>query len=117
TITDILIVQDRLDGVRGQIEQIQGRLNALDDLADLATIDVTLTPVPLVAANGGSDGPKPVIDAFVDAWAWFTEASRYVLAGVAVLAVAAIFLALPAGIVLAVMLVVRRVRAPGTLST
>ncbi|MEX0781975.1 MAG: DUF4349 domain-containing protein [Dehalococcoidia bacterium] len=117
TITDILIVQDRLDGVRGQIEQIQGRLNALDDLADLATIDVTLTPVPPLAANGGSDGPKPVIDAFVDAWAWFTEASGYVLVGVAVVAVAAIFLALPAGIVLAVMLVVRRVRAPGTLST
>jgi uncharacterized membrane protein YhaH (DUF805 family) len=57
-----------------------------------------------------------VREAFVDAWSWFTEASRYVLAGVAALAVAAIFLALPAGLVLAVALIVRRLRAPGTLA-
>lgn len=115
TITDILTVQDRLDSVRGQVEQIQGRLNALDDLTDLATIDVTLMPVP-PAQVSGSDGPKGVGEAFVDAFAWFTEASRYVLSGLAVLAVAAIFLALPAGIVLAIALVVRRLR-PGTLTS
>jgi hypothetical protein len=115
TIQDILTVQDRLDSVRGQIEQIQGRLNALDDLTDLATIDVTLVPIP-PARVSGDDGPKGVREAFVDAWAWFTEASRYVLAGVAVLVVAAVFLSLPAGLVLAVTLVVRRLKAPGTLS-
>jgi hypothetical protein len=115
SITDILTVQDRLDGVRGQIEQIQGRLNALDDLTDRATIDVTLMPIPPARASG-SDGPKGVGEAFVDAFAWFTEASRYVLSGLAVLAVAAIFLALPAGIVLAIALVVRRLR-PGTLTS
>lgn len=107
TIPDILTVQERLDSVRLQVEQIQGRLKVLDDQTDLATIDVSLTPVPPVKA-GGNDGPKAVSEAFTDAWAWFTEASRYVAAGLAVLAVAAVFLALPAGIVLAVALVVSR---------
>ena len=115
TIDDILTVQDRLNGVRGQIEQIVGRLQTLDDLTDLATIDVTLTPLPAAQVKG-SDGPKGVADSFVDAFAWFTEASRYVLSGVAVLAVAALFLAVPAGIVLAVGLAVRRFRAPGAIA-
>ncbi|MGH2610566.1 MAG: hypothetical protein ACRDHF_15910, partial [Tepidiformaceae bacterium] len=61
-------------------------------------------------------GPKSVTGAFADAWDWFTEASRYVAAGLAVLAVAAIFLAIPAGIVLGVALVVRRLR-PRALSS
>lgn len=107
TIPDILTVQDRLDSVRLQVEQIQGRLKVLDDQTDLATIDVTLTPVP-PAKGSGSDGPKAVTEAFADAWAWFTEASRYVAAGLAVLAVAAVFLALPVGVVLGVAFVVSR---------
>ncbi len=106
TIPDILTVQDRLDSVRLQVEQIQGRLKLLDDQTDLATIDVTLMPVPL--AKAGGDGPKAVSEAFTDAWAWFSEASRYVVAGLAVLAVAAVFLALPAGVVLAIAVVVAR---------
>lgn len=109
TIQEILTVQDRLDGVRLQIEQIQGRLNVLDDLADLATIDVTLVPL-LPARVSGDDGPKGVTEAFADAWDWFMEASRYVAAGLAIVAVAAIFLALPAGVVVGIAIVVRRLR-------
>lgn len=105
SIPDILAVQDRLDAVRLQVEQIQGRLKVLDDQTELATIDVTLTPL---AAAKAEKGPKAVTEAFVDAWAWFTEASRYVAAGLAMLAVAAVFIAPPAALVLAVARVVSR---------
>jgi len=42
-IADILIVQDRINSVRLNIEQVQGRINLLDSLTDLATITVQLT--------------------------------------------------------------------------
>jgi len=48
TIPDILTVQDRLSLVRGEIEQVQGRINVLNDLTDLATIMVQLKPPALV---------------------------------------------------------------------
>ena len=41
-VTDILAIQEKLDPVRGQIEQAQGRINVLNDLTDLATITVRL---------------------------------------------------------------------------
>lgn len=41
---DILAVHRNVTEIRGQIEQLQGRKNMLDNLIDLATIDVTLTP-------------------------------------------------------------------------
>lgn len=47
-INDILVVQDRLNVTRAEIDQIQGRINVLDDLTELATIDVFLAP-PAVA--------------------------------------------------------------------
>ena len=67
TIADILIVQDRLDGVRGQIEQVQGRVNLLDELTDLATITVHLRPVAVGAepADGGALDP---LEAAAAAW-------------------------------------------------
>jgi hypothetical protein len=51
TIQEILTVQDRLNQVRTQIEQTQGRMQVLERLSDLATINVRLTP-PL-------PGPQP----------------------------------------------------------
>jgi hypothetical protein len=44
-ITEVLQVQDRLNTVRGQIEQARGRQVLLDKLSDLATISVSLRPV------------------------------------------------------------------------
>jgi hypothetical protein len=70
---------------------------------------VTLVPLP-AAKVSGEGGPKGVRESFVDAWAWFTEASRYAAAGLAVMAVAVVFLTLPAGVVLGVAFVVRRLR-------
>lgn len=56
-IPDILTVQDRINQVRLEIEQIQGRINVLDDLTDLATITVKLaTVVPLAEETGGEQG-------------------------------------------------------------
>lgn len=43
-IEDILAVQSRLDGVRGEIEQLRAQLEALEDRAALSTLTVTLVP-------------------------------------------------------------------------
>ncbi len=81
TINDILVVQDRLDSVRGQIEQVIGRINLLDNLTDLATITVHLSPVALAVEplvdEGGSLTPA---EAFGNAW----QASLTVLRGIAI---------------------------------
>ena len=64
-IGDVLQVQDRLNQTRGQIEQIQGRIQLLDRLSDLATLSVSLRPesAPPVVASG--DAP---LDAARAAW-------------------------------------------------
>lgn len=41
---DILAVHSRLSEIRGQIEQVQGRKNMLDNLIGLSTIEVNLAP-------------------------------------------------------------------------
>jgi len=56
SIQDILTVQDRLNSVRLEIEQAQGRINVLDDLTDLATITVELTLPPAVAQQEEDQG-------------------------------------------------------------
>jgi len=43
-IDDVLAVQSRLDGVRGEIEQLEAQLEALEDQAALSTLTVTLVP-------------------------------------------------------------------------
>jgi hypothetical protein len=111
SINDILTVNDRINSVRSQIEQIQGRLKVLDNLTDMATIDVTLAPiVPAKVENGG--GPKSVGEAFADAWEASLDVMRHLAAAGAVVAVAAIWLAVPAILVLVVALFGRRNR-PG----
>jgi len=74
TINDILTVQDRLDGVRGQIEGLQGRVNLLDHLTDLATITVHLEPIG--AATGGGGGGTHPIEAAQAAWQHSLDALR-----------------------------------------
>lgn len=63
-IEDILAVQTRLDEVRGQIEQLQAQEKELTDLADLATLSVTLVPGAVQQAAGNWDPGKTVTDAF-----------------------------------------------------
>jgi hypothetical protein len=107
SIQEILTVNDRLDNVRAQIEQIQGRLKVFDNLADLATVDLTISPlVPAQAPQ--ADGPKSAQTAFADAWDWSMERARYVLAGGVVASVALIWLAIPLVVVVIGARVVRR---------
>ncbi|HEX2405018.1 MAG TPA: DUF4349 domain-containing protein, partial [Acidimicrobiia bacterium] len=42
----LLRVYNEISLVRGQIEEIQGQLNYLDDVVDLATLTIGLTPTP-----------------------------------------------------------------------
>jgi hypothetical protein len=81
-IEQILLVQDRLNSVIAQIEQVQGRINLLDNLSELATITVHLRPL---SAGAGGAGLGPV-EAAENAW----EASLETLRALAVVAVAVI---------------------------
>ena len=92
-INDILALQDRLDSVRGQIEQTQGRINLLDHLTDLATITVHIRP--LAAASGPSGGVHP-LQAAQSAWQHSLEALRGVAAAALVIAVFSWWLVPPA---------------------
>ena len=86
-VNDILTVQDRLDGVRGQIEQLQGRINMLNNLTDLATITVHLRPL-VAGADGGSGGGGPhPLEAASNAWEASLDALRGVAAAALVVAV------------------------------
>jgi Domain of unknown function (DUF4349) len=113
TVQDILTVNDRLDSVRGQIEQIQGRLNVYDNLTDLATVDLTLTPILPAQVESHGSGAKSVSAAFADAWDWSLQRAHYVAAGGAVLAVGMLWLAIPVLIVLGAARIVRRRGQPG----
>lgn len=99
TIQEILTVQERIDGVRLQIERIQGQLKVLDDLVDLATVNVSLQPIPPAKGEESKTGPQSPSEAFADAWDWSMEVARYLLAFGAGLAAVAIWLAIPAAVV------------------
>lgn len=52
---DVLTVYNHLNGIRGQIEQLQGQQNLLDNLVALSTLDLTLLPnvvtLPVIEAG------------------------------------------------------------------
>ncbi len=73
TVADILTVQERINDVRLEIELIQGNINLLNDLSDLATIVIQLQP-PLVAPSEPGE-PGWAQEAWENAW----EGSRGVL--------------------------------------
>ena len=81
TISDILTVQDRLNYTRGEIEQVKGRMQLLDDLTSLATITVHLRPVS--EGNGGEPGTGVDLGAEIaEAWDASIEFLGDVAAGV-----------------------------------
>ena len=102
TITDILQVQDRLNSTRLEIEQVQGRIQLLDDLTSMATITVNLAlpPVTVELLN-----PAPVQQSWSqEAWddAWKT--SEDVMEGIGIAAITGAFvlvwLLIPAALIL-----------------
>jgi hypothetical protein len=91
TIPDILTVQDRLSAVRLEIEQVQGRLQLLDDLTDLATITAQLDLPPLPAEEATAQTAEDrgwAGEAWEDAW----EASKDALETIGAAAITAGFI-------------------------
>ena len=69
TITDIITVQDRLNDTTGQIEQVKGRMQLLDNLTSLATITVHLRPeAGAIAKTGPNEGRVDLGDKLSQAW-------------------------------------------------
>ena len=81
-IPDILTVQDRINQVRLEIEQVQGRVNLLDSLTDLATITVQLT-LPVVPAEEPDGGQGWAAEAWDAAW----EGSQDVMVALGTMAI------------------------------
>jgi hypothetical protein len=79
TINEILLVQDRLNAARSEIEQIKGRMALLDKLTDLATITVHLQPVAVGVGSG--DGGR-LSEEISEAWDNSIEFLTDVAAGV-----------------------------------
>ncbi len=110
TIQEIMTVNDRIDSIRLQIERIQGQMNMLDNLSDLATIDITMAPPSAAKAQPRDDGPQSPKEAFLDAWAGTLEAGQYVVAAGAAATAVAIWLVVPAGLAVAGARLARRWR-------
>ncbi len=81
-LNEVLLVQDRLNATRAEIEQVQGRIGLLANQTDLATITVHLDPpIAGVSEKSGAGNPLEVAqEAF--------EASLVVLVGIATVALA-----------------------------
>jgi hypothetical protein len=85
-IPDIITVQDRLNSVRLEIEQVQGQLKLLDDLTDLATIDVNIALPPVVVEiQPVETEPGWAQEAWDNAW----EKSQQVLEAMGTVAITA----------------------------
>ncbi|MCH8025338.1 MAG: DUF4349 domain-containing protein [Chloroflexi bacterium] len=98
-INEILLVQDRLDVVRGQIEQVLGRINLLEHLTDLATITVHLRPETLIveAADGNGGNLNP-LEAASASWETSLDALRVVAAVALIVVVFSWWLVPPAAL-------------------
>ena len=83
-LSDVLTVQDRLNQVRAEIEQVQGRLALVEHQTDLATITVHLDPPAVVAATPKADGNSNPLEVAADSF----QASLAVLLGIATVALA-----------------------------
>ena len=79
-VGEILLVQDRLNQTRAQIDRTEGRIQLLGRLSDLATLSVTLRPVPAPPVEISGGGP---LAAAGEAW----EASLRTLSAIATVAV------------------------------
>jgi|CXWL01.1.fsa_nt_gi hypothetical protein len=79
TIDDVLTVQDRLNSTRIEIEQVQGRINLLNNQTDLATITVHLDPPIAAKVTPVDDGKTTPVEALENGW----EASLELLGGAA----------------------------------
>jgi hypothetical protein len=98
TIDEILTLQDRLNGVQGQIEQVQGRINLLDNLTALATITVNITLPPLVPAQEQAKSQNWAEETWSRSWEASKDLARGLGIAAIVLGVAGMWLAVPGAI-------------------
>jgi hypothetical protein len=61
TVEDALKVNQSLSDIQGQIEQLKGRKQFLQQSAALSTINVSLTPVPALAPIMTEEGWQPIV--------------------------------------------------------
>lgn len=101
SISDVLLVQDRLNSVRLEIEQVQGRIQLLDDLTSMATITTFLTLPPLI---GLPVDPEAEQSWATEAWenAWNTSEDALEALGVAAITggVVLVWLVIPGALLL-----------------
>jgi hypothetical protein len=108
-LEDILAIERELNRVRGEIEQAEGRLRLLGNLATLATIDVTLHEVKDYVPPQAPTFAGQVGSTFSGSLDALTEFGKVLtLAGVALVP----WLPLLAVVLVVVWLAVRRLRAP-----
>jgi Domain of unknown function (DUF4349) len=87
SIDEILTVQDRLNGVRLEIEQVTGRINVLNNLTDFASITVQLSPIPAAAQAESESWAQKAWNA-----SWETSNDAMIVLGTVAI-VSAVFLA------------------------
>jgi hypothetical protein len=83
SVGDILAVRDRVAAVNAQIEQLQGKINLLNDQASLSSIAVTLTEKTAKSASTAAARPptgmskawKDARDGFFDSIEWIVARS------------------------------------------
>ena len=110
SIQEVLTVQDRLTSVRGQIEQIQGRLKVLDGLTEFATVNLSISPV-VAKTEKPNSSDWTLRGVLVESVQRSVEAARYVAAAAIVTLVALAWLAVPLSLALFAALRLRK-RAP-----
>lgn len=86
-LNETLLMQDRINGVRAEIEQVQGRIDLLAKQTDFATITTHLV-MPIAAKSQPSDGNN--VGNPLEAADQAFDASLVVLLGIATVALAAV---------------------------
>lgn len=99
-LDDILVITDRINQVRAEIERTQGRINLLQNLSELATITAHLTP-----AAAETPGPSPEPDGVTnpstaarEAWERSLETLAVIASGVLAVVVYSWWIVPPAAV-------------------
>lgn len=100
-IEEILRVQDRINATRAEIEQVKGRMQLLENLSDMATIQAQIQPfaAPTEEPRPGGWNPSRIAR---DAWENSLAAMQAVAGALITISIYLVWLAIPAVIVLAV---------------
>jgi hypothetical protein len=112
-IDDVLAVQTRLDGVRGEIEQLKAQLEQLSGLAGMSTLTVTLTPSPTPVERATEDwDPSATVDNAVASLVGFGQGTANLAIWFGIVGLPLVLLVGAIGLVVARVLPVARRRVP-----